>query len=162
MALTFEERTFARSMLRHLLEERTGNAFEHFFQDLISARYPTFIGVRTHGKLGDMGADGLGDGKLFACYAPEVPDADAVRGKFRSDLAKAVAKRDGQFDTFVFVHNDLRGVHPEISVLLTQARKDHPTLHSENLGPSRLQQELLRLERDEIEQAGCPSRRSPA
>ncbi|WP_239334036.1 ABC-three component system protein [Frankia sp. CiP3] len=156
MALGFEEQSFVRAMLRRLLDERSGKAFERFFQDLMCARYPGFIDVRTHGKLGDMGADGLLDGKLYACYAPEVPDATAVRTKFKKDLAKATAKRGDHFDTFVFVHNDLRGVHPEISILLGQASRDHPTLLFENRGPRYLHRELCRLEREEIEDLlGC-------
>jgi hypothetical protein len=145
-------------MLRRLLDERFGKAFERFFQNLMCARYPDFIDVRTHGNLGDIGADGLGlhDGKLYACYAPEVPDAAAVRVKFTDDLAKAVAKRGDHFDTFVFVHNDLRGVHPELSILLGRARQDHPTLRFEHRGPQHLHRELCRLDRDEIEELlGC-------
>lgn len=156
--LGFEEQSFVRGMLRRLLEERFGKAFERFFQNLMCARYADFIDVRTHGKLGDIGADGLGlhDGKLYACYAPEVPDAVAVRTKFNDDLAKAVAKRGDHFETFVFVHNDLRGVHPEISILLGQARLAHPTLRFEHRGPQHLLRELCRLEREEIEELlGC-------
>ncbi len=158
MALTFEEQSYVRGMLRRLLDERSGKAFERFFQNLMCARYPDFIDVRTHGNLGDIGADGLGlyDGKLYACYAPEVPDAAAVRTKFNDDLAKAVAKRGDHFDTFVFVHNDLRGVHPELSILLSQARQEHPTLRFQQRGPQHLHRELCRLERDEIEELlGC-------
>lgn len=156
MTLSFEEQSFVRGMLRRLLDEWTGNAFERFFQDLMCARYPTFLDVRTHGPLGDMGADGLCDGKLFACYAPEVPDVKEVRRKFRQDLAKAIAKRGELFDTFVFVHNDFRGVHPEISILLDHARKDHPELRFENRSPRHLYRELCRLERDEVEDLlGC-------
>lgn len=158
MALSFEEQSFVRGILRRQLDELFGNAFERFFQNLMCARYPDFIDVRTHGKLGDIGADGLSlhDGKLYACYAPEVPDASAVRGKFHDDLAKAIAKRGEQFDTFVFVHNDLRGVHPEISILLSQAHKSHPVLRFEQRGPQHLHRELCRLERDEIQELlGC-------
>ncbi|WP_261569268.1 ABC-three component system protein [Frankia gtarii] len=158
MALSFEDQSFVRAMLRRLLDERPGKAFERFFQNLMCARYPDFIDVRTHGNLGDLGADGLSlhDGKLYACYAPEVPDAAAVRTKFNDDLAKAVAKRGGDFETFVFVHNDLRGVHPEISILLSRARREYPRLRFESRGPQHLHRELCRLERDEIEDLlGC-------
>jgi hypothetical protein len=158
VALSFEEQSFVRGILRRQLDELFGNAFERFFQNLMCARYPDFIDVRTHGKLGDIGADGLSlhEGKLYACYAPEVPDAVAVRGKFHDDLAKAIAKRGDQFDTFVFVHNDLRGVHPEISMLLSQARQAHPAMRFEQRGPQHLHRELCRLEREEIQELlGC-------
>ncbi|MFB6398331.1 ABC-three component system protein [Polymorphospora lycopeni] len=156
--LSFEEQSFVRAMLRRLLEERFGKSFERFFQNLMCARYPDFIDVRTHGNLGDIGADGLSlhDGKLYACYAPEVPDAKAVRTKFADDLEKAIAKRGDHFDTFVFVHNDLRGVHPELSILLSEARAAHSSLRFEQRGPQHLHRELCRLERDEIQELlGC-------
>lgn len=41
MALSFEEQSFVRGMLRRLLDERFGKEFERFFQDLMCARYPT-------------------------------------------------------------------------------------------------------------------------
>ncbi|MET8354833.1 ABC-three component system protein [Micromonospora sp. NPDC005206] len=158
MALSFEEQSFVRGILRRQLDELFGNGFERFFQNLMCARYPDFIDVRTHGNLGDIGADGLSlhERKLYACYAPEVPDAAAVRSKFQDDLTKAIAKRGDQFDTFVFVHNDLRGVHPEISVLLSQARRVHPVMRFEQRGPQHLHRELCRLEREEIQELlGC-------
>lgn len=153
MALSFEEQSFVRGILRGRLEELFENAFERFFQNLMCARYPDFVDVRTHGNLGDIGADGLSlhDRKLYACYAPEVRDVAEVRRKYRSDLGKAIAKRADEFDTFVFVHNDLRGVHPELSSLMAQARHDHPHLRFEQIGPQRLYQELRQLDRDEIQ-----------
>ena len=45
------------------------------------------------------------------------------------DLTGALAKRAGEFQTFVFVYNDpRRGLHPEITQLLSQARRDHAPL----------------------------------
>ncbi|MFF1615362.1 ABC-three component system protein [Amycolatopsis sp. NPDC058278] len=158
MALSFEEQSFVRGILRRKLDELIENAFERFFQNLMCARYADFIDVRTHGNIGDIGADGLSlhDGKLYACYAPGVPDAAEVRRKFRGDLSKAISKRAGQFGTFVFVHNDLRGVNPEVSVLLSQGRLDQPQLGFEQMGPQHLHRELCRLERDEIQELlGC-------
>ncbi|MCX4584632.1 hypothetical protein [Streptomyces sp. NBC_01481] len=87
------------------------------------ARYPDFLDVRTHGNLGDQGSDGLSlhARKLYACYAPRSFDAAKLRKKFHDDLNSALAQRMGQFGTFVFVHNDLRGVHPEVGTMLMEA-----------------------------------------
>lgn len=156
--LDFEERRFIRTILHDRLGQLSGGAFERFFQDLMCARYPDFIDVRTHGRLGDLGADGLSlhDRKLYACYAPEVPDPVEVRAKFNSDLEKAIAKRKGEFDTFVFVHNDRRGIHPEISAMLTQATREYPHLGFEQINPKKLYTILCQLERDTIEDLlGC-------
>ncbi|MFI6581752.1 ABC-three component system protein [Embleya sp. NPDC050493] len=133
-------------------------AFEDFFHDLMCLRHPDFIDVRTHGNIGDQGADGLGlhSGKLYACYAPYTFSASAVRVKFKSDLEKALEKRLGQFGTFVFVHNDLRGMHPEVASMLVDARAAHPGLEFEVMGRRGLWRELMRLRRDDVEHVlGC-------
>ncbi|MDP9795978.1 hypothetical protein J2S43_004490 [Catenuloplanes nepalensis] len=142
-----------------MLDEHFDSAFEHLFHKIMCERYPDFINVRTHGTLGDLGADGLRlhDRTLYACYAPQSPDAGEIRRKFHSDLTKAIEKRGGQFTTFVFVHNDARnGVHPEVSLLLNDARITHPDLKFEQMGPIHLYRELCGLERDVIADVlGC-------
>jgi len=125
-----------RGVLWAHLHELYGNAFQQFFHDLMALCHPGFIDVRTHGRLGDLASDGLDlyDGKLYACYAPETVDAAATVRKFWSDLAAAQVKRPGQFTAFVFVHNDVRGVQPEISVALSEARLRHRETHFEVMG----------------------------
>lgn len=151
--LNFQERMFVKAMYRELMAGLHGDAFEDFFHRLMTTRYSDFAQVRTHGNLGDLGADGLRlhDGRLYACYAPEVFDADKVTQKFSSDLAKAMSKRPGEFRIFVFVYNDARGLHPQISRLLAQAVIDHPSLGFEPMGPPRLLRVLFELVREEIE-----------
>ena len=115
MSLEFIERLLIRLLVKQKISELHGNSFETFFQDLMCLRQPDFVDVRTAGRLGDLGSDGLllHDEKLFACYAPEVFDEKEVKRKLESDLTKALAKRKGQFATFCFVNNDLRGMHPQ-------------------------------------------------
>jgi hypothetical protein len=106
-----------------------------------------------------MSADGLWlrDRKLYACYAPEVFDAGYVKRKFNKDLANAKKKRSDEFGTFVYVHNDTRGIHPEISRLIAQAQDDEPAIKFEQFGPRHLLRELLQLPKNEIEDIlGCP------
>ncbi len=114
----------------------TGNSFEDFFHDVMTLCVPGFVDVRTHGKLGDKGSDGMSlhFGKLYACYAPETPNAAASIAKLRSDVKSALRQRNGQFTTFVFVHNDVRGVHPDISEELVSLSTDHPGLQFELMG----------------------------
>jgi hypothetical protein len=151
--LNFSERMFVKAMHRELMADLHGDAFEDHFHRLMSARHPDFVQVRTHGNLGDLGADGLRlhDGRLYACYAPETFDASKVGGKFSSDLAKALRKRPGEFGVFVFVYNDTRGLHPEVTRLLAQARKVHPRLDFEPMGPPHLLRKLFELVRHDIE-----------
>lgn len=134
--MDFYERLSMRGVLWAHLHELHGNAFQSFFHDVMSLCVPGFVDVRTHGNLGDQSSDGLDlhDCKLYACYAPETVDGAATSRKFTSDLDGAIKKRPGQFTTFVFVHNDVRGVHPEISTALAEARTTHPGISFEVMG----------------------------
>lgn len=161
--LSFTERMFVKSMFRDRMAELSGSGFEDFFVRVMTARYPDFVEIRTHGNIGDLSSDGLRlhSGKLYACYAPESFDSDSardVRKKFLGDLAGALAKRPGEFQTFVFVYNDPRhGLHPEISQSLAQARQDHAPLEFEPFGPRHLLGELFLLVRHQIEEVfGSP------
>lgn len=151
--MDFYERMSLRPVLWAKLHDLTGNAFQEFFQDLMSLCTPGFVDVRTHGNMGDLASDGLDlhNGKLYACYAPETPDASATVSKFNSDLAGAVAKRSGQFSTFVFVHNDVRGTHPEISAALAKARNEHPQLQFEAMGMRHFRDLLGPIARPSVE-----------
>ncbi|MFE6305797.1 hypothetical protein [Nocardiopsis sp. NPDC057823] len=121
------QRHCARTMLGDTIRNLHGEAFEDFFHRLMQLGDPGFFPVRT--VRGDLGADGLtiSDRKLYACYGPQTANEAEVRRKFRGDLAKAVANRGGDFDVFVFVHNNLRGVGPEVTREMSAART--PTRH---------------------------------
>ncbi|SEE70655.1 ABC-three component system protein [Ruania alba] len=151
--MDFYERLSMRPVLWMKLHSLTGDAFQDFFQDLMTCSDPSFVDVRTHGNLGDLSSDGLSlhDRRLYACYAPETPDASKTVSKFNGDLAGALTKRAGQFDTFVFVHNDTRGTHPEVSAALAGARDAHDGIHFEVMGARRLRDIIGRLSRDQVE-----------
>ncbi|GIG59259.1 hypothetical protein Lfu02_36310 [Longispora fulva] len=151
--LNFLEKMYVKALFRDRMADLHGSAFESFFQNVMSLSHDDFVPVRTHGNIGDLSADGLSlhSGKLYACYGPEVFDAKKVEEKFASDLEGAMSKRGGEFTTFVFVHNDTRGLHPKVASLLAQARRDHVPLLFEPLSPSQLRQKVLRLPRGEVE-----------
>nr|WP_244637908.1 ABC-three component system protein [Frigoribacterium sp. CFBP 13707] len=142
-----------RGMLWAHLHDLHGNAFQSFFHDLMVLCVPGFVDVRTHGNLGDIASDGLDlhDGKLYACYAPETVNASATIAKFTSDFSGAMMKRSGQFTTFVFVHNDVRGVHPEISTALADARTAHPGIAFELMGMRHFRDLLGRQDSQDVE-----------
>jgi hypothetical protein len=136
------QRMYAELKFRQVMGGLYGDAFESFFHRLMELRHPGYVPVRTHGSLGDQGADGMSlhQRRLYACYGPQVLDATEVRKKFHGDLAKALQERRGQFDTFVFVHNDQRGgIHPEIVTLLARARDQHTSILFEQMGPQKLE-----------------------
>lgn len=153
MQLSFTERLAVRLLLKVKISELHGEAFEDFFQELMSSKYPDFVNVRTAGRLGDLGSDGLRlhDRKLYACYGPEVFNAERVAHKFESDLTKAAHERKDQFDTFVFVHNDLRGIHPEVSALIATAAASHSPTTFEIFGFTRFRDELVQLTKVQVE-----------
>ncbi|MGO4750484.1 ABC-three component system protein [Streptomyces sp. 2MCAF27] len=156
--MQFEQRMYARLKFLELMGELCETAFEDFFHRLMCARHPDFLDVRTHGSLGDQGADGLSlyGRKLYACYAPQTVDVPAVKRKLTSDLGKALEKRSGQFDTFVFVHNDRRGMHPQVATLLSETDAGHPELAFEQMGNRRLWYECMRLDQVLAEEVlGC-------
>nr|WP_184945347.1 ABC-three component system protein [Planomonospora venezuelensis] len=140
-------------MLNAKLDELHGEGFEDFFHGVMCARDPNFLDVRTAGRLGDQGADGLllSSKKLYACYAPQTAVSTSIAAKFRDDLTKAIKKRKDEFNTFVFVHNDRRGIHPEVASLIATARNDHPELSFENFGRRHFYTEFCRMERWQVE-----------
>lgn len=96
---------YARLAFMKKMTECHGHEFQEFFHNLMCHRYSGYIDVRTAGSLGDLGSDGflLHAGKLYACYAPETFDRSGMKSKYNSDRELAIRKREGQFDTFVFV-----------------------------------------------------------
>lgn len=151
--MDFYERLTMRGVLWAHLHDLHGNAFQSFFHDLMVLCVPGFVDVRTHGNLGDLASDGLDlhGGKLYACYAPETVNASATIGKFTSDLTGATMKRSGQFTTFVFVHNDVRGLHPEISAALADARTAHPGITFELMGMRHFRDLLGKQDSQDVE-----------
>ncbi|MBO2455430.1 hypothetical protein J4573_50715 [Actinomadura barringtoniae] len=152
------ERVFVRDMLSAKLNELYGNGFEDFFLDLMCARDPAFFDIRTRGTLGDRGADGLildGD-NLFACYGPQTIDEYEIKKKIKKDLTSAQRQRAGAFETFTFVHTDRRGMDPVVSIALSAAKKSFPELTFHNFGYRRFLNEIVRLDREQIEDLlGC-------
>ncbi|WP_199433874.1 ABC-three component system protein [Qaidamihabitans albus] len=153
VALDFMERQAVRFLIKMRLSDLHGNSFESFFHELMCLRDPSFLDVRTAGSLGDQGSDGmlLYGNKLYACYAPETYDAKKLVEKFEDDLAKACSKRQDQFNTFVFVHNDQRGMHPAVSKCLADARNRLSGLKFEQFGQKHFRNEVCKLDRAEVE-----------
>lgn len=148
------ERQYAEYKFRILLAESSGTEFEKLFHRLMELRYDDYVPVRTHGNMGDLGADGLGlaDRRLYACYGPEVGSRPkAVRTKFHKDLASALVQRPEQFDTFVFVHNNQQGVHPVVTGLLSEARGEYPALKFEQMGARKLWYAAMGFDRSPME-----------
>ena len=148
-----QQRLYAKVIFEARFVELHDNAFQEFFQKLMQYRYPSFLPVVPYGALGDQGSDGLctEQNKLYACYGPQSPNDQATTSKFKGDLAVAISKRSGQFSTFVFVHNDRRGMHPRISAELMAAKRAHPALAFEQMGKIGFWREFMHLGIQEAE-----------
>lgn len=139
---------YAKVIFNQQFGELYGNGFQDFFQKLMQYRYATFLPVRPYGALGDQGSDGLctNQDKLYACYGPQSPNEGETRRKFRSDLTSALSNRPAEFSTFVFVHNDRIGMHPQIASEIVDASRHHPALSFEQIGRIALWREFMRLD----------------
>lgn len=99
-----------------LLESRAGS-FQTFFEELMDLRYGAdFRKIRPYGKDGDGACDGLvvSTRQLFQVYAPDQIKAANAISKIDHDFERAVNEWGKNFDTWVFVHNDDRGLPPQV------------------------------------------------
>ncbi|MFG2370546.1 ABC-three component system protein [Streptomyces sp. NPDC048504] len=148
------QRQYAHSKFRMMVAGSSGNEFEKFFHLLMELRHGDYVPIRTAGNIGDLGGDGLRTSSrtLYACYAPESFDVFSVKSKFHGDVESAIIQRPEQFDTFVFVHNDQRGgIHPVISGLLMEAGQRFPPIAFQQMGPQKLWNEAMYLDRLQME-----------
>jgi hypothetical protein len=156
MSLIPQQRQWARFQFLMCVYESSGNDFEKLFHRVMEIAHDDYVPVRAVGNLGDQGADGLGlsERKLYACYGREsfADGARDARYKVRSDFESAVRQRANEFDQFVFVHNDHRGVHPEVSRELVALRSAYPNYRFSQLRPQRLWDKLLGCDRLQLEE----------
>ncbi|MBK5910107.1 hypothetical protein CCR85_01190 [Rhodothalassium salexigens] len=111
--------------------EKKGAAFQDWFAKLAGHAFGSdFEAVRPYGKQGDWKCDGRlrSSGTIFQCYAPESMSDQNTIAKIDADLAGAVRKWPGFIKSWVFVHNDPRGVPPAVTRHLDKKRAQHPDL----------------------------------
>src|SRR3954471_14061066 len=87
-----------------------GNAFQDFFADIMSRRYPNdFIRTRPWGAVGDRKNDGYlrSERTLYQVYAPNEMTASAAVSKIQEDFNEALPHWEDFFNKWIFVHNAL-------------------------------------------------------
>ena len=118
--------------LQFVLAFRTkkGVEFQDWFVRL--ARYalgPDFEAVRAYGSRGDLKCDGrrLSTGTIFQCYAPDEMRADRLVKKINEDFRGA---RDNwpEMTEWAFVHNDERGLPPDVEQHIDSLRAAYPSV----------------------------------
>lgn len=111
-------RAFYELKFRDAYHRKTGNAFQDFFADLMEKAHPAdFIRVRPWGNAGDKKNDGYlrSTRTLFQVYAPgEMSAANAV-AKIDEDFKGAIPHWKAHFDCWVFVHNSVTGLGPDVT-----------------------------------------------
>lgn len=109
--------------------QQTGDAFQDFFASLMELRYPgDFVRVRPWGKLGDRKNDGYVRSKrqLFQCFGPEdLRPLAKCKKKINEDFKGALPYWKQHFDTWIFVHNDPKGLPADVLKVLLDLTKKH-------------------------------------
>jgi hypothetical protein len=133
--------------------ERKADEFQNFFSSIMEKRYPgDFIRVRPWGNVGDRKNDGYLKSKrmLFQSYAPNEISASACVSKIDEDFSGALPHWNTYFDTWVFVHNSLQGLGPDVTEKLLALGKKHIELTLTHWGFEELRQEAMRLLEPEL------------
>jgi hypothetical protein len=133
--------------------EAKGAAFQDLFSTVMEKCHPgDFQRVRPWGRQGDRKNDGyLASQKtLFAVYAPnEVEAAETVR-KLNSDFKGALPYWEKYFKTWVFVHNSMIGLGPEVLQAILDLKSGHAVLGIGTWGFEELRQEVFTLKEADL------------
>lgn len=134
-------------MARYLRAD--GTAFQDLFSSVMELRYPAdFARVRPWGNVGDRKNDGYLRSKrmLFQCYAPrEMKPLAKAKTKINQDFDGALPYWRQHFDTWVYTHNEIDGLAPDILSLLLDLSAKHAPLQAIHWGYAELLGELRQL-----------------
>ena len=112
--------------------EKKGIAFQDWFAALASNAYGSdFEMIRPYGKQGDWKCDGrqLSTGTYFQCYAPNTYNDRNTIEKINQDFFGVLEKWGSTVKSWVFVHNDSRGIPPISGSSVRQIeRTEYPTV----------------------------------
>ena len=108
--------------------ELDGDGFQDFFSDLMERRDPGFRRVRPWGNHGDRKNDGWTPSRreLYQVYAPSTFSSQKLVEKLQEDYDGAINHWKKYFDRWVFVHNDIAGLGPEVSSLIAALNASDP------------------------------------
>jgi len=145
---------------------KTGDDWQRFVTDIMSARHPgRFIQVDPSFR-GDKGCDGYVDDLMLACYGAARPTSDGTATKMKDDFAKAKLAWGRHMRRWAFVHNNATGLPLAAAEALVALRRTEETesLKLENWPPQVLWTNAVRdLDRaDLIALIGTPPSDRPA
>lgn len=132
-----------------------GTEFQNFFASIMERGYPTdFQKVKPYGNHGDRKCDGYHGSlkRVYQVYAPEKMQVAETNSKVEEDFLGAVQHWKKKMSTWVFVHNQWRGVPADVlqNLLALDGKKGvrvlrwcEPELHDEFFRLSQADQALL-------------------
>ncbi len=94
-----------------------GAEFQEFFASIMERGYPSdFQKVKPYGKFGDRKCDGYHQSvkRVYQVYAPEKMSVAETNAKIEEDYAGAVEHWKEEISTWVFVHNQWRGIPADV------------------------------------------------
>jgi hypothetical protein len=111
-----------------------GAEFQDFFTSIMERRYPSdFQKVKPYGKYGDRKCDGYHQSlkRVFQVYAPEKMNVEETNSKIKEDFTGAVKHWKEKLSTWVFVHNQWRGIPADVlkQLLAINGRNNVGVLH---------------------------------
>jgi len=145
-------RAFYELKFRDAYLRKKGNEFQDFFANLMEKAHPSdFIRVRPWGNVGDKKNDGYvkSTRTLFQVYAPNEMTAATAVAKIDEDFKGAIPHWKPHFDRWVFVHNSVDGLGPDV----TQKLLDLDAAHQVSVGhwgEEELRQKAFELSEDDL------------
>jgi hypothetical protein len=129
--------------------ESTGDSFQDLFSTIMEMRFPAdFVRVRPWGNVGDRKNDGYlrSRRQLFQCYAPREMARAKCLNKISEDFAGALPHWRAHFDQWIFTHNDIKGVGPDVLRLLLELSDQHKPVAALHWGYTEILTEFKALE----------------
>lgn len=128
--------------------KKKANAFQDFFSSIMEKRYPgDFIRVRPWGNVGDRKNDGYLKSRrtLFQVYAPNNMSSSDCITKIYEDFNGALPHWAEHFDVWIFVHNSMQGLGPQVTAKLLELGALHSHLTLTPWGYEELRREAMQM-----------------
>jgi hypothetical protein len=146
-------RAFHELQLKLAFYEHRHSEFQNFFASIMEMRYPSdFYRVRPWGSKGDQKNDGYlkSTKQLFQVYAPDSMRANDAIKKIDEDYQGAFPYWKEYYTSWIFVHNAIRGLGPEIVKKLLDLDNKSPGPSVNHWGYPEIRLEAFGLSDDEI------------
>jgi hypothetical protein len=129
------------------LFQRTGKAFQDFFEQIMQKADPCFVMIKPMGRQGDWKADGYSTGTrtVYQCYAPEDMTGAEAASKIREDFNGARNHWQDKMWCWVFVWSSERALPPQAVAALAELKTGHPALKIDHMGRAGLWDVFKRL-----------------